>query len=722
MSRLIDSAPATEAVAPRTDVVRRPVPVRRRPARRPATAARGGTPTIKPAGTLTAEPAGTLTAGTLTTEPGDAPTTGHRLGTERRTVTVLFVDIVGFTGMCGERDPEDVRTLQIAYFEAVRQVVRRWRGVVEKYVGDAVLAVFGAPVSDGYDAYRAVRAGLEIHPALAALSLPDGSVIRARIGVATGEAIVDLDAVRDGGQALVSGDVVNTASRLQAHAGPGTVVVTAGTRRATATLLRYDDLPPVTVAGKPAALGIWRARGPRPPQSAPHRDRAPLVGRDPELTVLTGALTTALRDRVPRLIPVTGPAGIGKSRVVREAAGRVREALDAPVRWWVGHCPPYPRDAFEPFAEMLLTHAGVGDDDQPATAQQRLADALTELVGPAEVSAALAAVAGGPQDDRVWRRVLLAAAARQPLVLVLEDLQHAPAGTARFVQDLVAAAVDARLPLAVVGTWRTAPEDTPADPGLRLRPLTGAQTDELLRHLLSGYRPAAALVGPLRSLAAGNPWYAEEYVHLITEAGTGSADGADLPTPEPVRRVLSAHLDRVDPTDREVLRAAAVLGEVIRPAAVAALLGADLRHTHAALRRLHRGELLVRRSDRSTADLVAWAFADPVLRRVAYERLPRAVRAGYHRCAAEWLGTASDPHRSTLDVERARHWLAAFELTRALHGDAVPCLLGAVDALVAAGCGAMRAAPAGRVGGCRHGLVHSGGGQGGAAPIAADPG
>ena len=203
---------------------------------------------------------------------------------ERRWVSVLFVDLVGFTRRAHQLDPEDVRALQREYFGRVRRTVHRWQGVVEKYVGDAVLAVFGAIESDEYDAYRAVLAGLHMQRDLAGLVWPDGTPVHARVGVATGEVVVDLAAVRDGGQALVCGDVVNTASRVQSHAAPGTVVVTAATRGATGRWVRYSRLPAITPAGKPAPLDVWRAVAPVPP-AAPD-DSAPLAGRAAEMSTV----------------------------------------------------------------------------------------------------------------------------------------------------------------------------------------------------------------------------------------------------------------------------------------------------------------------------------------------------------------------------------------------------------------------------------------------------
>jgi class 3 adenylate cyclase len=643
---------------------------------------------------------------------------------ERRTVSVLFADIVGFTAVAGQLDPEDVRALQNEYFRAVGQVIRRWGGVVEKYVGDAVLAVFGAPRSDEWDAFRAVRAGLEIQDALADLRLPDGSPLRARVGIATGETIVDLAAVQDGGQALVSGDVVNTAARVQAHAAAGNVVVTAATHRATAPLVRYQDLPPAAIAGKPTPVAIWRACGAAPrPTVQLDGGGAPMLGRNVELSALLDCLTRIVQERMPQLVSIVGAAGSGKSRLVGELASRAKGAGESPAQWWVGHCSPWESGSFEALAEMAGSHPGVNDDASAAPA---------------------ASLRGVPGVD-VWRRVLLAAAERRPLVLVVEDVHHAEPAFTRFLCELVkaAGATPQPLPLAVIVTHRPEPAGLlPGEPDVTvtLQPLGDPETRSLLAHLLDRAGQPAALADRLLPLAAGNPRYAEEYVRMLAEqasaveqattaqqaaaaqqsgivgqattAGQAAAPGQSsaagqpvaawhttaagqttvdcLPMPERVRRMVSARLDQVGEADRTVLQAAAVLGTKVRPDAVATLLRIDPVHVHAALQRLERHELLIRRPSSTPTREPEYTFGQVAIRQVAYLRLPRAVRAAHHRTAAQWLHGIAAANRPDMEEERARHWLAAADLALALHHNAEPDLVAACDALAAAGDGAMR--------------------------------
>jgi class 3 adenylate cyclase len=229
---------------------------------------------------------------------------------ERRTVNVLFVDLKGFTQMAESLDPEDLRRLQVDYFTTAREVIRRYGGLVEKYIGDAVMAVFGVPVETEHDGYRAVFAGLELQRELDERPLAGRYRMRARVGVATGEALVDLAAARNGGEALVSGDVVATAARLQAHAPPGGVLVSAATHRATLGSIRYADEPrQLTLAGKSRPVEAWLA------QASAHRpqmvddDGTPLVGRRSELDLLMAALTRSGSERRPQRVSVVGAHG-----------------------------------------------------------------------------------------------------------------------------------------------------------------------------------------------------------------------------------------------------------------------------------------------------------------------------------------------------------------------------------------------------------------------------
>ncbi|HET8681940.1 MAG TPA: adenylate/guanylate cyclase domain-containing protein [Micromonosporaceae bacterium] len=631
---------------------------------------------------------------------------------ERRTVSVLFADIVGFTPLAGRLDPEDVRAFQNDYFRRVKGVVRQRGGVVEKYVGDAVLAVFGAPRSDGYDAYRAVRAGLDIQESLAGLRLPDGSPVGVRVGIATGEVVVDLDAMRDGGQALVSGEVVNIAARVQAYAAAGSVAVTAATRRATEPVVAYQQAGPVMVAGRSTPVEVWQAQATRlRPGAGVGEEAAPFVGRGDELSALIDRLRWILRRGVPQVLPVVGPAGIGKTRLVRELARCVRATSAGPVRWWFGQCPPCGGGCYEVLAEMLGHHAGVADSDDASTARSKLAAMMQGLATGEELASVLDVLvtllrqpgphAGEPAAEQaapVLRRVLLAAAADQPLVLVVDDVDHADPRLAQFIGDLVAQAAAAPRPVPLAAVVIHRPDALPALSGwsglaVPVEPLTAGEARSLLGHLLGRHDQPVGLADRLVPLAAGNPRYAEEYVRMLAERGAAlvRAANGETPVPERVHGVVAAQLDQVAEADRDVLHAAAVIGEAVRPDAVAALLRTEPLHARAALRRLERRRLLARRTTASLERQPEYEFSQVVIRQVAYCRLPRAVRLDHHRAAAEWLESVAATGESSVDEKRARHWFAAFELARALRRDAEPYLAAARDALAAAARNASRA-------------------------------
>ncbi|MEU4775830.1 AAA family ATPase [Micromonospora sp. NPDC023644] len=548
---------------------------------------------------------------------------------ERRLVTVLFVDIVGSTALVDRLDPEDVRALQRAYFDTVGGVLRRWHGVVEKYVGDAVMALFGARRSDGFDAYRAVRAALEIQGALDRRPPPGAPRLRVRAGVATGEALVDLAAARDGGHGVASGAVITTAARLQEYAPPGGVALCAATHRATAGLVDQRRVPPVALAGKALPVDVWHATGTTRP--APPRHEGPLVGRRRELAAARDLIVRAVRDRSPRWLSLVGPAGSGRSRLLHELTRAVRTVDGAPVRWCVAHCPPYP-EPLAPVADLVRGLAGLRAGEPPATVRRRLTAALTDLLPPGglvEAVSALEALLAAPHGSgdaargaEVAREALLGLAARQPVMVAVDDLDRATAALSRFLHRLFAAATARSLPLVVVALHPPEWADVlpaPRDRRHRLAvpPLRPVETGRLLRHLLGrADRPAA--VARLLPLVGGSPGRAAAYVASL---------GAAASVPEAVRREVDARLDRLDGARRAVLMAAATVGTGITAATAERLLDWASGRAAPVLRALAATGLLVARADGR------YAVADAVVREVAYARLPRATRAAFTRRA-----------------------------------------------------------------------------------------
>ncbi|MEV5632558.1 adenylate/guanylate cyclase domain-containing protein [Micromonospora tulbaghiae] len=522
---------------------------------------------------------------------------------ERRTVTVLFVDIVGSTRLVERLDPEDVRALQRAYFGTVASVLRRWRGVVEKYVGDAVMALFGASGSDGLDAYRAVRAGLDIQAALERRR-PAGIRLRVRVGVATGEVLLDLAGLRDGGHGAASGAVITTAARLQEHAPPGGVVVCPVTRSAVAGLVEQRPLATLTLAGKALPLDVWRVTGAA--GSRPARHRVPLVGRRHELAGAADEVARALRERRPRWISLVGPPGSGRSRLLHEVTRAVSHVDGVPVRRRVTACPPYPCGELAPLAGLVRPRPDG-----------------TAAEGPGGV---LAAFLAAPDDDTVaaravaaCREALLGLAADAPVVVAVDDLDRAAPALRRFLHQLHVAAGERGLPLAVVTTCGSGSADPLPAPARRipLEPLGPLDTGRLLRHLLDRAGRPAALAARLLPLAGGSPAVATAYA---------SADPAGEPggVPAAARRLVDARLDRLDGAHRAVLLAGAARGGPVVAAVVEAMLGWPAGRAEPVLRALAAAGLV------HPVTAGGWSI-DALVARVAALRLSRAVRADFAR-------------------------------------------------------------------------------------------
>ncbi|MEU8159852.1 AAA family ATPase [Micromonospora parva] len=546
---------------------------------------------------------------------------------ERRVVTVLFADIVGSTALVGRLDPEDVRALQQAYFDTVAGVLHRWQGVVEKYIGDAVMALFGARHSDGFDAYRAVRAGLEIQAALDRRPMVDDIRLRVRVGVATGEVVVDLGDVVTGGHGVASGAVITAAARLQEYAAPGGVALCAATARATAGLITQRQLTPVPVAGRVPPVPLWHAVGPVRPGADRHD--GPLIGRRRELATIRDQLGGAIRDRAPRWISLVGPTGSGRSRLLHELTRGLTTVDGTPVRWCVAACQPYPDQVLAPVAHLLRNLAGIRHSDGPAAVHDRLVTALTPLFPPTRVATAVPALqrllstpdgsAAALAGAAICREVLLRLAADRPLIVAVDDLDRAAPAVSRFLHALFRAATERALPLAVLTVHQPQWADTRPGPARRVTigPLATVQSGRLLRHLLSRAGQPVALVDRLLPLVGGRPGHATAYVTSLVDG----ADPAALALPEAVRRAVGAEVDHLDGERRAVLMAAGTLGGLIHGAAVDRALGWTPGRSAPALRGLVAAGLL--RPHR----VDGYAFAAPALRQVAAERLPRALRA-----------------------------------------------------------------------------------------------
>jgi class 3 adenylate cyclase/tetratricopeptide (TPR) repeat protein len=595
---------------------------------------------------------------------------------------VLFVDLIDFTPYVESSDPELVRGMQTGFFSAARRVVGQYGGVVEKYIGDAVMALFGAPVATESDPLRCVRAGLELQRVLAGFA----GDLRFRVGVATGEALVDVAAARDGGQAIVAGDVVNTASRMQAVAPPGGVLVCGTTYALTRDAIRFAARPAVTLRGRSAPTEVWLAEAPlRAARADRVADATPMIGREHELRLLDNALRRALQDRTPQLVTLLGHAGIGKSRLVRE----LHSLATPPATWHVGNCPPFGDNvAFAALADIVKAESGILDTDTAPTAARRLSDAVADLVPAAEAGRlvdALRPLVGldgsrGPAEEAesAWRRFLVALAARRPTVLVFEDLHWAGETMLRFLELLAASARD--VPLMLLCTAR--PELLDQAPGwagtsslaITLPPLPDTGIAALYSHLFGRGPVSADMLGPLVEVADGNPLYAHEYVRMLIEQGALRQSGRgwsldaerELPMPDSVHGVIANRIDLLDSDDRQVLLAASVVGTTLWPGAVAAALSRPVEWVERCLRRLEQRDFVHERAQSTIAGQAEYRFRHVLVRDVCYRRLPRTERVARHERTADWLDALSRTRDTDLAEVLAHHRWAAHEVAHSL--------------------------------------------------------
>jgi class 3 adenylate cyclase/tetratricopeptide (TPR) repeat protein len=594
---------------------------------------------------------------------------------ERKVVTVLFCDLVGFTQRAEQLDPEDVRALLTPYHQRVRAELDRHGGTVEKFIGDAVMALFGAPLAHEDDPERAVRAALAIRD----FAAEDG--LELRIGITTGEALVSLDANPAEGEGMASGDVVNTAARLQSAAPVNGVLTDESTYRATRHAVDFGDATAIEAKGKTRPIEAWRAleaRG-RFGVDIAHEARAALVGRERELIVLREVFARARHEHVPQLVTLVGIPGIGKSRLVYET-WRIVDAAPELITWRQGRCLAY-GDGITLWAlgEIVKAQAGIVEQDAPEEVDAKLRRAVGDVLDGADVAwveSHLRALVGlGARTElggdrrgeafAAWRRFLEALAEQRPLVLVFEDLHWADESLLDFVDELVDWVTD--VPLLVVATAR--PELLERRPGwgggklnattLALSPLSEDETALLIARLLERSVLPADAQQALLERAGGNPLYAEQFVELYVEHGSA----ADLALPETLQGIIAARLDGLSPDEKALLRDASVVGKVFWASVVQEGDGDGSAPLHSLQR---KG--FVRRQKRSSVEGESeFAFSHALVRDVAYGQIARTDRADKHRRVAEWIESLGRPEDHAEMV--AYHWSAALELARAAGQD-----------------------------------------------------
>ncbi len=594
---------------------------------------------------------------------------------ERRVVSILFADLVGFTALAEGKDAEDTRELLSRYFDLARDVIGRYGGTVEKFIGDAVMAVWGAPTTREDDAERAVRAALDLVDAVRTL----GPGVNARAGVLTGEAAVTLGATNQG---MVAGDLVNTASRLQSVAEPGTVLVGEATQRAAHQSIAFEAIGEQALKGKASPVQAWRAL--RVVAEVGGRNRsegleAPFVGRDEEFRLLRDLFHATGRERRVRLMSVTGPAGIGKSRLAWEFLKYV-DGLAETMYWHAGRSPSYGQGiSFWALGEMVRGRCGLLETDDGPTTRAKVAASVAEWI-PDEtergwVEPALLTLLGletGTGSDQLfaaWRTYFERIAERGTVAMVFEDLHFADSGLLDFIDHLLTWSKG--LPIYIVTLARPELLDKRPDWGAGKRNFVALSLDPLpvpaMRELLAGLVPGLPdqTVRAIVARADGIPLYAVETVRmLLSEGRLELRDGVFVPVgdlsslavPETLTALIAARLDALDPVDRTLAQDAAVLGQSFTIAGLAAVSGLDPTVLEPHLATLVRRELLTLEADPRSPERGQYAFVQALIREVAYNTLAKKDRKTRHLAAARFFETIGTDE---LVGALAGHYLAA---------------------------------------------------------------
>jgi class 3 adenylate cyclase/tetratricopeptide (TPR) repeat protein len=578
---------------------------------------------------------------------------------ERRTVTVLFADLSGYTAVAEKLDPESVKRVLDQILERLSDEVGRYGGYVDKFIGDNVMAIFGAPIAHGDDAERAVRAGLGMQAAMDEINDPlgreHGVSFALCVGINTGEVL----AGRVGDGYTVVGDSVNVAARLQAAARPGSVMVGEDTHRATREAIEYLALPePLAVKGKAQPVSAWEALAPlardQRSEEGTAPARAPLIGRGVELAQLRDLLARVERRSSPHLVTVIGEAGIGKSRLLAAFEEEVA-ARPSPPLVRRGRCLPYGSNVvYWPLGEVIRAECGIVDGDPPALAAQKLSARLGELLrseaadgrslaSKIAVIGRLLGISPGEEeageDAQRTREIFFAAvracveglAEERPLILAWEDIHWADEGMLDLIEHLVQWV---RAPVLQICLAREELLTRRADWGgvrrdaatLFLDPLGEAETRELVSALMKSGESQEGVISAVAERAEGNPLFAEEMVRRLAEE-----DGAEaVELPHSVQALLAARLDSLEPFQRRLLAHAAVIGRTFWEGALVPLAAAEEGDLTAALRALREKDLVIASEGSDLQGESELAFKHALIRDVAYTMLPKAVRARKH--------------------------------------------------------------------------------------------
>jgi predicted ATPase/class 3 adenylate cyclase len=605
---------------------------------------------------------------------------------ERRLVSVLFADLVGFTAASESRDAEDTRELLTRYFDVARTTVGRYGGTVEKFIGDAVMAVWGTPVAQEDDAERAVRTALDLVAAVSALGEEVGAPeLRGRAGVLTGEAAVTIGAE---GQGMVAGDLVNTASRIQGAAEPASVLVAESTKRATEAAIAYAEAGVHELKGKTEPVSLFRALRVTAGRAGALRREGlepPFVGRDGDLRLVKELFHASAEEKKAHLISVVGVAGTGKSRLSWEFEKYVDGLIDD-VWWHRGRCLAYGDGvAFWALAEMVRMRCRIVEEEEPASARAKLRATLAEHISDTEERqwveprlAHLLALEGAPPGDQenlfsAWRILFERLAEQSPTVLVFEDMQWADAALLDFIEYLLD--WSRSLPVFVLAFAR--PEflekreswvaGRRSFTSLHLEPLSPQAMSDLLTGLVPGLsdEPRARIL----ARAEGIPLYAVETVRMLLDRGLLARDGdvyrpigsiETLEVPETLHALIAARLDSLTHEERRLLQVASVLGKVFTKHGLTALTKLSEAELEPLLEALVRKEMLSIQADPRSPEHGQYSFLQDLVKRVAYETIPKKERKTKHLAAAEFLRSLSSAEEDEAIEVVASHYLDAY--------------------------------------------------------------
>ena len=621
------------------------------------------------------------TCGTPLAEGLAAPVGTASVGvSERRLVSVLFADLVGFTTLSEHRDPEEVRDLLSRYFDRCRTLIERYGGTVEKFIGDAVMAVWGTPVAREDDAERAVRAALALTQAVTALGEEVGMPeLRVRAGVLTGNAAVELGAE---GEGMVLGDTVNTASRLQSVAASGTVLVDDVTRRASEAAIDYEDAGMHAVKGREQPVHAFKAVRVVAGVGGARRSaglEAPFVGRDHELETIVAVAEDTVDNKTARLVTVTGDAGTGKSRLLWEFFKYV-DGIEA-GRWWhQGRCLAYGEGvSYWALAEMVRARSGIAEEDEEQGAREKLQATIERFVADERerrlIEPRLAQLLGFDQRGgneaadlfSGWRLFFERMADAQPVIMAFEDLQWADSGLLDFIDYLLE--WSAEHPIFILALGRSELEARRPNWGtsMRLAPLPPEAMLALLDGLVPGL--SADLTQRILERAEGVPLYAVETVRMLLDRGLLTQEGNRyvisgtidaLEVPETLQALVAARLDNLGPAERSLLQDAAVLGISFTPAALAAVSERRESEVRRMLDELVAKQALGHDEDHRSAEQGQYHFLQALLRTIALSTLSRRDRKARHLAAAEHLRRAFGDATDIAEV-LASHYLDAVD-------------------------------------------------------------